>query len=514
MLALIFTAPAITRYVDLNSPGPTPPYTSWLTAASNIQDAVDAAAAGDLVLVSNGVYQAGGRTAGAALTNRVVVDKPVTLQSMSGPLVTIIRGYQVPGLTNGDSAIRCIYLTNWACLYGFTLADGATRGDGLLLDQSEINGGGVYCAGAGVVVSNCELRNNSAFMGGGADGGTLIDCRLQQNAASYGGAVNYATLTRCILTNNFASRYGGGAYGSTLERCLIVGNSSAGSGGGASEGALTACVIRNNWASETAGGVYFGLLNNCIVISNTAPVGGGAEGGTLNNCTITGNTAAQAGGVYGGVVTLNNCIAYYNTGGNYSEFVTLYHCCALPKYNNFMSNFDDPPLFVDLAGGDLRLQASSPCIDAGHKEYVTVPVDVGGRPRIIGVTTDVGAYEFQAGFFTWLEQYGLESAGTADFADPDGDGMDNYTEWRADTIPTNSVSALRLVSATNSPSGAVVTWQSVSTRNYWLERASNLGVASPFQTIATNIVGTAGAKTFTDATAAGGGPYFYRVGVQ
>ena len=92
--------------------------------------------------------------------------------------------------------------------------------------------------------------------------------------------------------------------------------------------------------------------------------------------------------------------------------------------------------------------------------------------------------------------------------------MNNYGEWRSDTIPTNAVSVLQMVSATNSLPGAMVTWQSVATRSYWLERATNLGVATAFQTVATNVVGLPGTKTFTDTSATNGGPYFYRVGVQ
>ena len=39
---------AATHYVSRESTNPTPPYTSWVTAATNIQQAVDAARGGDL----------------------------------------------------------------------------------------------------------------------------------------------------------------------------------------------------------------------------------------------------------------------------------------------------------------------------------------------------------------------------------------------------------------------------------------------------------------------------------
>ena len=49
-----------THYVAHGGQTPMSNYTSWATAASNIQDAVDAAGASDTVSVSNGVYDAGG----------------------------------------------------------------------------------------------------------------------------------------------------------------------------------------------------------------------------------------------------------------------------------------------------------------------------------------------------------------------------------------------------------------------------------------------------------------------
>jgi hypothetical protein len=81
---------ADTFYVNVNNSNPTSPYDTWAKAATNIQDAVDAAASGDSVLVTNGTYASGGAaTPGYTLQNRVVITNALTLQSVNGPEQTI-----------------------------------------------------------------------------------------------------------------------------------------------------------------------------------------------------------------------------------------------------------------------------------------------------------------------------------------------------------------------------------------------------------------------------------------
>ncbi len=518
-------APSV-RYVMLTSTNPQTPYLDWSTAATNIQDAIDAAVPGDSIVASNGLYNYGGRFVyGANATNRVVINKPVTVQSLNGPSVTTIAGPNTsPQVVHSG---RCVYLTNGVFLTGFTMTGGGAASAGDLIHEK--SGGGAWCEGPGAVISNCVITLGFAQSGygGGAFGGTLINCTLTNNMASFGsGAASNILLNCTVLKNNGEGALGGvgtaqndsggGAYSSTLSNCVLAANFSV-NGGGAFGGILFNCVLTNNTAS-TGGGGESNVLYNCILAHNVARgSGGGAYNSTLYNCTVVTNSAESTGGagIAGGTAT--NCIIYYNGTGNNDVFnsKSIVYTCT-PVLGTLPGCITNQPLFVNLAGGDYHLQSNSPCINSGKSAYVTVSTDLDGHPRIVGGAVDMGAYEFQSPVsvisYAWLQQYGLPTDGSVDYSNLDGTAFNVYQDYLAGLNPTNSASILQANIGVFS-SGITILWPSVSTRNYYVQRSTNL-VTQPFTTIQSFISGHTGTASYTDTSATNGGPYYYRVGVQ
>ncbi len=319
----------IPRFVWPNSPNPTAPYTNWQTAARTIQAAVDDAQPNDVIVVTNGIYNTGGKAVYGTMTNRVALDRGVTVQSVNGPEVTWIMGAGSGGNdTNGDGAIRCAYVGSNAWLIGFTLTNGHTRSKGdAVYEQS---GGGAWVANYGVV-SNCILSCNSAdYSGGGGYGYKFYNCIISNNTVfTNGGGVCSANLYNCLLVNNKASIGGGGAYNSSLFACTVRSNLTSNNGGGAYGGTLSNSTIQGNTAL-LGGGTYSSTLYYCYVTSNTASSGGGGYLGTNNYCIINRNYATNSGGgAYGG--TLSNSTIQENStlqgGGTYSS--TLYYCYVI-----------------------------------------------------------------------------------------------------------------------------------------------------------------------------------------
>jgi hypothetical protein len=522
-LAATVTVHVVTQavhYVALGNPAPVAPYSTWATAATNIQNAVDVATVtGALVLVSNGVYQTGSRSVSGSMYNRVAVTKPLVVSSVNGANSTVIKGNRVLG----NSAVRCVYLASGACLTGFTLTNGATLTSGYLFQL--ISGGGVWCQSNNCVVSDCIITANSASAcGGGAFGGTLTNCTVSSNGAgAAGGGACCGIVNNCPLNNNSAN-IGGGAYGCTLSICTLISNSVSGTGGGTDSSTLNNCTLTGNSATSSTsggGGANASALNNCVVSGNKAYLGGGTYSCKLRNCTLTGNSASKYGGDMNS--ELNNCILYFNTATNvvpdYGGSVEkLSYCCTTPTPIDGIGNITSPPLFVDQAGGDFRLQSDSPCINAGNNACVSASTDLDGNPRIAGSTVDIGAYEYQSPAsvlsYAWAQQYGLPTDGSQDFADLDGDGFNNWQEWMAGTLPNSAASALRVLPLTRNSSGVVVTWQSISNQAYCVERSMRLGSHPAFYTLATSIAGQPDWTSYTDTTAAGPGPFFYRVAVM
>lgn len=410
------------RYVSKNG-AHVYPFTSWETAATNFQNAIEAAFPGNTILVTNGIYNTGFvAIPDSALTNRIIIDKAITVKSVNGPDYTIIAGC---GQINSQ-AMRCVYLNNReAVISGFTISNGQTLVDGNYIDRY---GGGIYIDSGGTV-SNCIILNCYAENKGGGiyinEQAEITDCIIKNNLSDFEGGGIYCNRNAKIKNSEISdnsSKYNGGiyCYNSFIENCIIDRNIATYNGGiGCHSSEIINCNIVGNIASNgSAGGVgcYIGIIRNCRIIGNSAIDAGGIysemskifnsaisgnyaenEGGgvmcmtwTMNeedydiiqNCTINGNAAGKSsGGLYTRLhAKIRNCIIYNNIApifpnwySNSSRFK--YNCITpLPSKQIDEKNIDLDPVLLDSA----HITLDSPCRIAGNSAWCT-GVDIDGE---------------------------------------------------------------------------------------------------------------------------------------
>ncbi len=344
--------------------------------------------------------------------------------------------------------------------------------------NSARHGGALFLKVGEPFIEDCVFEENRATDHGGAfladdDSSPQVRrCLFRANTAAVcGGAVESqgaGVFADCEFVDNLAMREGGAlraqAFFGRIARCSFIGNTSALSGGALNlqnaSPTIINCVFLGNQAGiddiADGGGVNSSgsgapRLINCLFNGNRASRAGGGlsadtSGGlpvTMINCTFAQNEAKNGGGVItntgdGEPTILINCILAKNVAtevagtdqiNNAGQGLISYSCIEGEDDFGGEGNIDDDPLFVDLVGrdgipgtidDDLRLQAGSPCIDAGDNDapsncvsdldvrerYVDDPAarDTGaGRAPLV----DMGAYEALAAIVIDCDSNGL-----------------------------------------------------------------------------------------------------------
>ncbi len=249
-----------THYVSItggskNAGSHNPPFTSWDTAATNIQAALDAASDNSLIWLDSDTF---------ITSSEIIVSNSVML---------LAKGRYDCATIDADGSHRVFNLDNNNCILRWLIiTNGMTSGDG----------GGILCSGNNPVIESCIIAGNTASGdGGGCYAGTLSNCRISSNSANYGGGVYEGQLNNCFLLNNQAS-FGGGSSGGMLNNCTIIKNS-ADYGGGSSGGTLKNCIIYSNLTTNEYKNYIMSTMDYCC----TTPMPSGGVGNITGNPDLT-----------------------------------------------------------------------------------------------------------------------------------------------------------------------------------------------------------------------------------
>jgi hypothetical protein len=250
---------------------------------ATIQAAVDAAVAGDEVILADGVY------AGAGNVEVNLLGKAITLRSANGPESCVIDGEESSiglVLNSGETratvieglTIRNCYANNSYDVYhgaairmtgaSATIRDCVFQSNicNIQPSGSFIDGGGGAIGGenSAPLIEQCRFDDNRAFSSGGAarfienSAPEIVDCTFQYNVSCSGGAIaiedrSSALITGCDFEGNrgiesyaasggwFARGWGGAIYLDTREEITI--EDSRFEGNLSQAGGAIACIL-------------------------------------------------------------------------------------------------------------------------------------------------------------------------------------------------------------------------------------------------------------------------------
>jgi len=401
------------------------------TNASAVQQAVDEANPGDVIKLAGTCT---GVEMRAGLTQTVYISKTLRLEGghteSDWTLEPDPHTYTTTLDANDGGRVVVISGTVDVILDSLFLTGGLAPDGNGNLDKT---GGGIWSNEA-LTFTNSTVYSNTAQEGGGMynDNGspTLTNVVFSGNSAEYGGGMsnnaNSPLLTDVVFSGNSAISLGGGMFNENsspeLTNVVFSGNS-ANDGGGMfsdlSSPALTNVVFSGNSATDGGGGMFNHYCNSP----------------RLTNVTFSGNSADSfGGGIFNNNSSpvLRNSILWNNQDINGTGTIsnTIYHYSAFtiiiqslvqgagassnwtenPSYVNGGGNIDEDPMFITpidpsttpTTTGNLRLQSSSPAIDAGNNDLISgFLTDLDNKPRVVDgdmdgtETVDMGAYEYQ-----------------------------------------------------------------------------------------------------------------------
>jgi hypothetical protein len=162
-----------------------------------VQEAIQAAADGDSILVYPGTYY----------ENIDFLQKSISLMSLA--ITTGDEQYIEQTVLNGNlsGSVVMIHSSDEAYLGGFTITGGiGQRPSYPPYHADTLTGGGVIVRVTEATIENCIITDNSAERGGGI----------------YIGSYAYITLAGNVITNNSAARGGGIAFGSSQQQTFSV----------------------------------------------------------------------------------------------------------------------------------------------------------------------------------------------------------------------------------------------------------------------------------------------------